>query len=168
MAVLADAGCKRTEPAYCLEARSSSRRVCDEKSRARAFDEAVVSAMAAPVFTIHPAARTVLAVGERLELRAEATGTGAPTYQWKHQGRAIAGATQPTYAVPAVTWSDAGDYVVEAKDDSGVAERAVAWVNIAPAWPVVTTLGGGAATIPVGQKKVIGKLSARAAGSGCG
>ena len=115
----------------------------------------VVSASAAPVFTTHPAARTVLAVGERLELRAEATGTGAPTYQWKHQGRAIAGATQPTYAVPAVTWSDAGDYVVEATDDSGVAERAVAWVNIAPAWPVVTTLGGGAETIPDGLDDVV-------------
>ncbi|MGE0479441.1 MAG: immunoglobulin domain-containing protein, partial [Phycisphaerae bacterium] len=63
--------------------------------------------------------------------------TGAPpiTYQWRRNGTPIAGATQSTYQIAAVTPADAGDYTVVVSNPCGdvFSEIATLTVSVGPA-----------------------------------
>jgi hypothetical protein len=63
-----------------------------------------------PEITLQPASQNV-ASGERLKLSVEATGTNL-SYQWRHNGRAISGATAPEYVIDAATSASSGVYDV--------------------------------------------------------
>jgi pectin methylesterase-like acyl-CoA thioesterase len=65
----------------------------------------------APQISQQPVGGT-LNPGDPLTLSVTATGTPAPTYQWKKNGVNIAGATNPTYSVGSVTGADTGSYTV--------------------------------------------------------
>ncbi len=54
----------------------------------------------------------LLALGAPLILSTTGSGSGLLTYQWKKNGATIAGATLPTYYLPAVTLASAGTYTV--------------------------------------------------------
>lgn len=64
--------------------------------------------------TAQPQNRT-LTVGDALNLSVSATVSdgSAPTYQWKHDGEDISGATSATYAKASVTEDDAGAYTCQ-------------------------------------------------------
>ena len=85
----------------------------------------------APAITTQPASQTV-AAGANVTLAVVATGTPAPTYQWRKDGAVISGATAATLALSAVTAAGAGSYTV-------VVTNAALTVNAPPA-------GGGAVT----------------------
>ena len=65
----------------------------------------------APQISQQPVGGT-LNPGEPLTLSVTATGTPAPTYQWKENGATIAGATNPSYSVGSVSGADTGSYTV--------------------------------------------------------
>jgi hypothetical protein len=60
-------------------------------------------------------------VGETAALSVTAAGTGL-TYQWKLNGKDIAGATNATHAIASVQTSDAGTYVVTVSNPGGKAD----------------------------------------------
>jgi hypothetical protein len=73
----------------------------------------------APVFTLQPTATSTVSAGTTLDLTVAATGTPAPTYQWKKDGVAISGANSATLQLDAVTVFAAGNYSVVATNSAG-------------------------------------------------
>jgi hypothetical protein len=103
-----------------------------------------VAVASPPTITTQPAAITV-AVGQVVTLTAAATGTPAPTFQWRKGGVAIPGATGATLTLPAAKPEDAGAYSVVASNAAGsvTSGSAQVTVNVPPAittQPVATTV----------------------------
>ncbi len=71
-----------------------------------------------PVFTEQPGDATINA-GQSVTLRAAATGTPTPTYQWLKSGTPIPGATNPSLALVNVQLVDTGVYSVRASNSVG-------------------------------------------------
>ena len=84
---------------------------------------------AAPVFVTGPASQTV-AGGSSVTLSATVTGFPAPTFQWRKDGRAIAGATRAELALAGLTPAGAGSYDVVATNALGVAASAPAVLTV--------------------------------------
>ena len=78
----------------------------------------VVSAPVAPVITAQPANRTVLAGGS-ITLSVGASGAPTPSYQWRKNGVAIAGANNFTLTVTGAQGGDAGSYDVIIANSAG-------------------------------------------------
>lgn len=68
---------------------------------------AMLSVLAGPTVTSHPVSQTVTA-GAGVAFSVTATGTPPLTYQWRKNGLSIAGATGPSYNIPAVAATDSG------------------------------------------------------------
>ena len=111
---------------------------------------------AAPVITTQPANVSVT-VGSTATFSVAATGTPAPTYQWKKGGVNISGATNATYATLATVLGDNGAvFTVVATNSSGNATSTVATLTVttvAPPGvvaPVITTQPSNV-SVTVGQ-----------------
>jgi hypothetical protein len=72
----------------------------------------------APRITTQPVAQKA-SVGGRVAFTVVASGTPAPTYQWRKNGVAITGATGATYSIATVSTSHAGTYSVLVKNSLG-------------------------------------------------
>jgi hypothetical protein len=72
----------------------------------------------APVFTQQPANQTISPFGTAV-FTATATGTPAPTYQWKRDGVSFAGWTGATLTLEGVSTNDQGYYSVTATTSAG-------------------------------------------------
>lgn len=92
----------------------------------------VVAGGPPPVLVAQPLSVTV-AAGSTAALTVVATGTPAPTYQWRKDGAAIAGATDATLTLPRVATASAGNYTV-AVNSGGTAVASN---------PATLTVGGG-------------------------
>ena len=66
---------------------------------------------ATPVILTQPRAQTVV-TGSSVTLLVTATGSPAPTYQWRLNGAAIAGANSPSYTIASAQAANAGNYDV--------------------------------------------------------
>ena len=99
----------------------------------------VNAAAVAPVFTTQPASKTVN-VGGSVTFTAAASGTPAPTYQWRKNGVSLAGATGTSYTIASVATGDAGTYTVVAANSAGSATSngAVLTVNATNSAPAFT------------------------------
>ena len=107
-----------------------------------------------PAFTTQPAASTTAFVGQAISLTAVATGTPAPTLQWRKASVPIAGATNGTLSFSSLQTSDAGIYDVLATNPAGAAQSTTATVTVAiPAPPTITTQ-------PAGGTRNIGDIAA--------
>ncbi len=98
----------------------------------------VSSAATAPVITYAPVSSTVHR-GETARFAVGATGTGPLSYQWKHDGVAIAGATSPALTLDLVTDAGAGSYTVTITNSAGSATSAAAKLTVLPPVPLVIT-----------------------------
>ncbi len=110
--------------------------------------DAVLAVGVAPVITTQPVSKTTTA-GLSVTFTAAATGSPAPTYQWRKDGVAISGATGSSYRIATVQRADAGIYTVVAANSAGSAASsgAVLTVNIAPSitsQPASQTVKAGA------------------------
>jgi hypothetical protein len=94
----------------------------------------------APVITSQPGNQTVSA-GAAVTLSASASGTPAPTYQWKKNGVAISGATAASYVIASATSASAGTYSIVASNSAGSATSsgAILTVNATASSPVITS-----------------------------
>ena len=72
---------------------------------------ATVTVQQGPVISGQPAGGSINP-GGAITLSVTATGTPAPTYQWKRNGATIDGATSASYAIASATGADAGNYTV--------------------------------------------------------
>lgn len=93
----------------------------------------------APVITTQPASQ-VVAVGSTLELVATAAGSPLPTLQWRKNGVAIPGATNPILTIPNATGADTGSYTVVATNVAGTTTSTAAFV------PPLSVVAGGTAS----------------------
>jgi GH35 family endo-1,4-beta-xylanase len=71
----------------------------------------VTVTLAAPTITVSPMGGTV-AIGAPINLSVTATGSGPLTYQWRHNGKDVTGATAATLTIAQAQPSDAGVYTV--------------------------------------------------------
>ncbi len=85
----------------------------------------------APAFSTQPAGQSV-AAGGAVTFTVVATGSPAPTLQWRRDGTAIANATNATLTLANVTVADAGAYTVLATNAAGTATSAAAQLNVTP------------------------------------
>ena len=92
---------------------------------------ATLTVRAAPVITAGPTSQAVFA-GDRVTLTVSVTGFPAPTYQWRRNGTAVAGATSATLTLASALATDAGNYTVTASNALGT-------VTSEPAALTVTT-----------------------------
>ena len=72
----------------------------------------------APVFVAQPQNKSV-ATGSTVIFSASASGTPAPTFQWKKNGSNIVGATSSSYSIVNTTVSNVGSYTVVATNSAG-------------------------------------------------
>jgi len=111
-------------------------------------DAAVLTVRTPPVITQHPADKAVCR-GLPLVLSVTATGTPAPTYQWRRDGTAISGATAASLNIASAAAGDAGTYdVIVTNVCSSVASNA-AVVEVRE--PVSIDVQPVAATVCSGQ-----------------
>jgi pectin methylesterase-like acyl-CoA thioesterase len=90
---------------------------------------AVFTVNEVPAITAQPAGAT-LSPGAPLTLSVTASGTPAPTYQWRKNGQNILNATNSTYSVSSVTGADAGNYSVVVSNSVGTVTSALAPVVV--------------------------------------
>ncbi len=86
----------------------------------------------APVITAGPLAQAVT-VGDSVALEVTATGSPAPTYQWRKGGAPIAGATGAIYTIPSAVTADAGSYDVVVTNVMGTVTSPTAPVTVSKA-----------------------------------
>lgn len=117
-------------------------------------------AQTAPVITAISAPRQIVNVGGILTLSVSATGSPAPTYQWKRNGVAIAGATAATYSITsALPARDNGWYQAVVSNSSGATTSGVIFVNVAAnpaqimAWGIIVEWEPA---VPAGMTDVAG------------
>ncbi len=70
--------------------------------------------------------------GDDVTFNVVATGPGALTYQWHHDGQVIFGATVPSLTVEDITIFDAGDYTVSVTGSCGTITSTPATLTIGP------------------------------------
>ncbi len=111
---------------------------------------AVLTVNTVPVITTQPVSQIVTA-GVSVTFTATASGSPAPTYQWKLNGIALAGATGSTLSLTNVQAANAGSYTLVAANSAGSATSNAAslTVNAVSTAPVFTTQ-------PVGQTATLG------------
>ena len=107
-----------------------------------------VGTPAPPIISTAPVAAAALP-GATATFAAAVSGTGPFSYQWRRDGNPIAGATASVLHIPAVSASDAGQYVLDVGNAVGsTSSPAVALILIgAPvvtAQPAATTIAAGA------------------------
>ena len=94
----------------------------------------------APVITTQPVSQAV-ALGANVTFSVVATGTPAPTYQWRKNGTAINGATNASYTLASVVSTDLASYTVAATNsvDTVVSNAAILSLSATGTAPVITT-----------------------------
>jgi hypothetical protein len=92
--------------------------------------EVLITTATSPAITQQPASRLDVAVGSPASFTVVASGSPAPTYQWRKNGVAIAGATAATYTIASAATSDAGYYSVVVTNSAGSATSNDAVLNV--------------------------------------
>ena len=94
----------------------------------------ISSTPVAPSITTQPTSRTVTA-GSSVTFTSAASGSPAPTYQWKKGGVNISGTTGSSFSIASVAVGDAGNYTVVATNSAGSATSNVASLAVLTAAP---------------------------------
>ena len=90
----------------------------------------VAAAASAPVITLQPAARSVIA-GGAVSMEASAVGVPAPSYQWRKNGAPLSGATNAVLSLSAAQVADAGAYDVVISNSAGSVTSSTAALRVA-------------------------------------
>lgn len=102
----------------------------------------------APTITTQPQSQTV-GVGSAVSFTVVATGTPAPSYQWKLNGASISGATNASYTISSALSSDSGTYCVVVSNRAGSVTSQTATLSLSDGAPVITAQPQ-AQTVPYG------------------
>ena len=110
----------------------------------------VTSAGTAPSFTVQPMSQTA-SIGASVTFTVAASGSPAPTYQWRKNGVNIGGATNASYTISSVAAGDAGTYTVVASNSVGTATSSGAVLTVTAGATPPTFLNQLASqTVPAG------------------
>jgi len=103
----------------------------------------------APIVTAQPAGATLTA-GAPASLTVGVAAIPEPTYQWKKNGVAIAGATGATYALASAVSGDSGSYTVEVTNSAGSVTSEAATLTVQGA-PTITVQPAAYQAVAAGQ-----------------
>lgn len=92
-----------------------------------------------PVIETQPASQTVI-VGSEVTFSVTASSTEPLTYQWFYGGLEISGATDSSLVIAAVTFEDAGEYIVGVSNDGGTEFSQSATLTVTEPPPAQTFL----------------------------
>ena len=107
------------------------------------------SSATAPVITTHPADQLVPA-GGTATFTVTATSETTPTYEWRHSGTNLPGATAATLTIENVDQEDGGVYDVVVTNTGGSVTSQGALLNpVSPGWPDLSFKNGGTNPIRV-------------------
>lgn len=115
---------------------------------------ALLAPPTAPAITTQPSSATLL-VGAPVNFFVVATGTGPLTYQWNKAGKAIVGATNDSYTIPATTTADSGNFTVTVTNAKGSVTSSAAVLLVSESPRIATqpkntsVLPGGSFTLSV-------------------
>jgi len=123
---------------------------------------AVLTVIAAPVFTTQPLSRTVLA-GTQVTFTAAVQGLAATTFQWRKNGAAIGGATGSSYSIISPVSADSGTYTVVATNGEGSTTSNPAELVVNALVPPTISGAPANVTIPNGERT---QLKVAASGTG--
>ena len=114
----------------------------------RTFAVTAATVAGAPRITSQPTAQ-VAQTGSAASFSVFATGTPAPTYQWRKDGTAIPGATGATFALTNVSAGDAASYDVVVTNSAGSVTSSLARLTVSATAtaPVITRLPGNLAVV---------------------
>ncbi|MDP2875177.1 MAG: immunoglobulin domain-containing protein [Holophaga sp.] len=106
----------------------------------------------APSISLQPSSTQTVTAGTSVSFVVVATGTPAPTYQWKKDGVNIANATSATYTISAPVVGDSGTYTVTVTNSvsSVTSNGSVLTVNPAASAPIISTQPAATQTVTVG------------------
>ena len=107
------------------------------------------TASSVPIITTQPASQSINA-GANAALTVVATGSPAPTFQWRKNGTLIAGATSASLPLSNIQPTDAGSYTVVVSNLAGIVVSNPATVTVTSIGPIIReqpqsqhlTLGG--------------------------
>ncbi|HTO03376.1 MAG TPA: immunoglobulin domain-containing protein, partial [Opitutus sp.] len=125
----------------------------------------------APSITTQPTASQTVTAGADVILTVTASGSPAPTFQWKKNSMNIEGATAATLSLTAVSSVDAGTYTVTVTNSAGEVTSNQAALIIQTATPVVPvfTVAPAITSQPIASQTVTAgagvTLSAKASGT---
>jgi hypothetical protein len=94
-------------------------------------------------------------------LSVTASGTPPLSYQWRHNGANIPGATNATYNIAAFDLPDAGNYTVAVANQFGAVESAV--IRLFPLLPSVPVTNNFAARVTITNAALVGEANNRGA-----
>ena len=114
-----------------------------------------LSVNSAPVITAQPRSQTAL-TGSTVTFSVGATGTPAPSYQWRANGLTIAGATAPTFTLSNIQAVNAANYDVLVANGIGGSVSSLAQLTVvtAASAPVITA-SPAPRTLVVGSSTVL-------------
>ncbi len=115
----------------------------------------------APIVTSPPMSQTVIA-GATVTFSVTATGTPAPSYQWRRGGTNLAGATLSTLTLNNVQPGDAGGYSAVVTNSAGSVISEAAILTVIPPTPPAITIHPAGGTLNVSD---VASLSVTATGS---
>jgi len=107
------------------------------------FSLALRDARILPAIATQPVSQSVLS-GQPVTFSTVATGTPAPTFQWRLGGIALAGATNASYTITATLVADAGSYDVVATNSAGGISSAIATLTVGKVAPTIAWATPGA------------------------
>lgn len=116
-----------------------------------------------PTITSISAPRQVATLGQSLTLSVAVASSSPPVFQWKRNGRPIAGAAGSTYPIASAGPADVGWYQVIVTDNGGTTTSPVMFVNVAPAVSKLVGWGSnstGQLSIPAGLDSLTGIAAA--------
>ena len=113
-------------------------------------DAAVLTVTAPAAITSQPSSQQV-AVGGAASFSVTATGTPAPTYQWRKNGISISGKTQSTLTIDPVTADDVGTYTVRVQNSTATVTSSAAELTL-----LVTSTAPAITTQPAAQQVAAG------------
>jgi hypothetical protein len=124
---------------------------------------AAITINAAPVISAQPSSQTVNS-GASVTFTVTATGTPAPTYQWKKNEINISGATNASYSISSVQASDEGSYKVTVTNSIGSVTSDAAILTFTNNAPTVATAASANPTNITGATTALTVLGADDAG----
>lgn len=115
---------------------------------------AVLTIGTRPVITTQPVGKTATA-GSKVTFTVAASGTPAPSYQWRKNGVAITGATGTSYTISAVYAKHAGLYSVVAKNSLGSKTSAAVPLTVVTTTTTTSTTGATTTTTTTAKPPII-------------
>jgi Immunoglobulin I-set domain len=98
-------------------------------------DQGILTVNAPPAITQQPAGNQTVPVGLTAIFSVTATGTPAPSFQWRKNGVNITGATASTFTIAAVQLSDAANYDCVITNAGGSATSSISALTVSAVIP---------------------------------